>query len=553
MKIIERTGAQVLVDQLKLHGVGAAFTVPGESFLAVLDALYDAADTIKLITCRQEGGAAYAAEAYGKLTGKPGIAFVTRGPGATNASIGVHAARQDSTPMILFVGQVPRAQLEREAFQEIDYRQMFGSIAKWASQIEDARRIPEYVSRAFHIATSGRPGPVVLALPEDMQIDRVTVADAVPYQTPRAYPAPADMERIRDLLAQAQRPLMIAGYCGWTVAGIANLRAFVAENNIPVAASFRCQDLIDNECPQYVGSTGVGGNPQLDARVRDADLLLLVGTRPDALTVARYGLMDVPRPRQKLVHVYPDGNELGKVYQADVPVLATLDEFAAAARQMQLLDSAAWSPWLRAARREYEAYIQPTEVPGAVNFGEVLTWLAQRLPTDAIITNGAGVYTAWCHRFGRFYEPFTQLAPIVGSMGYGVPAAVAAKVRHPERIVVSFAGDGCFLMNGQELATAMMYGLNFICVIVNNNMLGTIRLHQERHYPGRVSGTTLVNPDFADYARAFGAHGEVVVATSDFPAAFERALASGKPALIELRVDPEALSPTETLSGVRSA
>lgn len=548
----ERTGAQVLVDQLKIHGVDTAFCVPGESYLAVLDCLYDAADTIQLLTCRQEGGAAYAAEAYGKLTGRPGICFVTRGPGATNASIGVHAAKQDSTPMILFVGQVPREQLEREAFQEIDYRQMFGSVAKWVSQIEDARRIPELISRAFHVATSGRPGPVVLALPEDMQLDRVDVADAAPYHTPRAWPSPADTSRLRELLSTAERPMMIVGHCGWSDAGLAALQTFMEANALPTAAAFRCQDLVDNGSDYYVGATGVGGNPQLNARIQEADLLLLVGARPDALSVARYTLMDVPNPQQTLVHVYPDPNEIGRVYRADVPICATLDEFAAAAAAMEPVDGTRWADWRSAARQDFVEYIQPTSVPGPVNFGEVLTHLRDVLPEDAILTNGAGNYTAWCHRFSTFSQPHSQLAPIVGSMGYGVPAAVAAKAAQPERMVVAFAGDGCFLMNGQELATAMKHDLNIICIVINNNMLGTIRMHQERHYPQRVSGTMLVNPDFAAYAEAFGAHGEVVERTADFPAAFERARSAGRPALIELRVDPEALTPTQSLQQVRA-
>lgn len=546
-----RTGAQVLVDQLRIHGVDTAFCVPGESYLAVLDALYDVSNTIQLITCRQEGGAAYAAEAYGKLTGKPGICFVTRGPGATNASIGVHAAHQDATPLILFVGQVPRNQLEREAFQEVDYRQMYGSLTKWASQIEDAARIPEYISRAFHVATSGRPGPVVLALPEDMQRDSVDVPDGEPYRVPQAAPTASDMAQLRALLEDAQRPMLLAGHCGWTPAAIGDLRAFVQQNNLPAVAAFRCQDLFDNRSAHYVGATGVGGNPKLNQRIREADLLLIVGARPDALTVDRYTLMQIPRPKQRLIHIYPDPNELGRIYQADLPVAATMAGFAAAARAMPPVESHKWDGWLADARADYLDYIEPTEVPGSVNLGQILAWLKERVPTDTIMTNGAGVYTAWCHRFYEFSQPRTQLAPIVGSMGYGTPAAVAAKVVHPERVVVSVAGDGCFLMNGQELATAMMYGLNFVTVVVNNGMLGTIRLHQERHFPGRVSGTTLVNPDFAEYARSFGAHGEVVEQTEDFPAAFERALASGKPAVIELRVDPEALSPTETLSGVR--
>jgi acetolactate synthase-1/2/3 large subunit len=360
------------------------------------------------------------------------------------------------------------------------------------------------------------------------------------------------LARLRELLAAAQRPLVIVGQCGWTDAGLAALQTFIEANRLPAAAAFRCQDLIDNRSDCYVGATGVGGNPQLNARIQQADLILLVGARPDALSVARYTLMDVPNPQQTLVHVYPDPDELGRVYRAELPICATLTEFAEAAAALEPVDGAAWAEWRQAARQDFQAYIQPTDVPGPVNFGAVLAHLREVLPADAILTNGAGNYTAWCHRFSTFSQPHTQLAPIVGSMGYGVPAAVAAKAAHPERLVVAFAGDGCFLMNGQELATAMMYDMDFICIVVNNNMLGTIRMHQERHYPHRVSGTTLVNPNFAAYAESFGAHGEVVERTEDFSAAFERARSAARAALIELRVDPAALTPTQSLQEVRA-
>jgi acetolactate synthase-1/2/3 large subunit len=551
--MIERTGAQVLVDQLKIHGVDTVFCVPGESYLAVLDALYDLSETIRLISCRQEGGAAYAGEAYGKLTGKPGICFVTRGPGATNASIGVHTAYQSSSPMILFIGQVPRGHQEREAFQEIDYRRMFGQMAKWVSQIDDPRRIPEYLSRAFHLAVSGRPGPVVLALPEDILTEAVAVPDAGPYRRAKAAPAPEDMLALRELLAGAERPLMIVGLGGWTPEAALDIRAFAQANQLPTAAAFRSQDVVDNRADYYIGATGVGSNPNLNKRIRNADLLLVAGARLDQITTAAYKLIDIPRPKQKLVHVYPDPDELGRVYQADLLINAGMPEFAAAARNLAPVGGSQWAGWARSGREEYLKFIKPTTTPGQLNFGEVLVYLREHLPAETIVTNGAGNYTAWCHRFYEFSVPRTQLAPTNGSMGYGVPAALAAKVVYPDRVVLAFAGDGCFLMNGQELATAMMYGLNIIFIVVNNGMLGTIRMHQERHYPGRVSGSTLVNPDFAAYARAFGAHGEVVEKTEDFPAAFERALAAGRPALIELRVDPEALTPGSTLSATREA
>jgi acetolactate synthase-1/2/3 large subunit len=551
--MLERTGAQILVDQLKIHGVETVFCVPGESYLHVLDALYDVSETIRLISCRQEGGAAYAAEAYGRLTGKPGICFVTRGPGASNASIGVHTAFQGSTPMILFIGQVARGHSDREAFQEIDYRRMFGQMAKWVSQIDDPRRIPEFLSHAFHLAMSGRQGPVVLALPEDMLAERASVPDAEPYRQVRSAPHPGDMAGLRQMLATAKRPLMMVGVGGWTPEAALDIRAFAKANHLPTIAAFRSQDLLDNHADYYIGATGVGGNPALLQRVKDSDFLLVVGARLDQLTTAGYAMVDIPRPKQKMVHIYPDPAELGRVYQADLLINATMPEFATAARTLPSVDGNVWADWTRAGREEYLRYIEPTEVPGLVNFGQILAYLNKHLPAETIVTNGAGNYTAWCHRFYEFSVPRTQLAPISGAMGYGVPAALAAKLVHPERIVLSFAGDGCFLMNGQELATAMMYGLNIIFIVVNNNMMGTIRMHQERQYPGRVSGTSLVNPDFAAYARAFGAYGEVVEKTGDFPDAFERAQAAGRPALLELRVDPEALTPTTTLSGTREA
>lgn len=551
--MIERTGAQILVDQLKIHGAKTVFCVPGESYLHVLDALYDASDSIRLISCRQEGGAAYAAEAYGKLTGQPGLCFVTRGPGATNASIGVHTAYQGATPMILFIGQVARGHTDREAFQEIDYRRMFGQMTKWVSQIDDARRIPEYVSRAFHLAVSGRPGPVALALPVDMLAERAVVPDAGPYRRARAAPAPDDMRELRAMLAEAERPLMMVGLGGWTPEAAQDIRAFAGANNLPSVAAFRSQDLIDNRAGYYLGATGVGGNPALDERVKSADFLLIVGARADELTTRGYTMIAIPRPKQKMVHVYPDPDELGRVYQADLLINATMPEFAAAAKQLPPLDGTRWAAWVKAGRETYVNYVKPTAAPGQVNFAEILAYLNKNVPANTLITNGAGNYTAWVHRFYEFSEPGTQVAPISGAMGYGVPAAIGAKLVYPERMVLAFAGDGCFLMNGQELATAVQYGLNIIFIVVNNNMLGTIRMHQERNFPGRVSGTTLVNPDFAAYARAFGAYGEVVERTEDFPAAFERALAARRPALIELRVDPEALTPNATLSGTREA
>jgi len=546
-----RTAAQTLIHQLHIHGVGAVFCVPGESYIHVLDALYEHHESIRLISARQEGGAAYMAEAYGKLTGRPGICFVTRGPGASNASIGVHTAWQDSTPMILFIGQAPRSHLDRDAFQEIDYRRMFGPMAKWVTQIDDARRVPEYLAHAFQLAVSGRPGPVVLALPEDMQSERHDVPDARPYQRLRAYPSPDDMRTLHQNLSRAERPLMIIGGSGWALDGVADIRAFAAANALPTVAAFRSQDLIDNHSPHYIGFTGVGVNPKLAQRLKESDLILAVGTRLDHMTTGGYTYLDVPRPHQTLIHVHADPDELGWVYQADLFINATPSEFATAARALPPVDGKRWAGWAESGRTEYLKYLEPTPMPGPINIGEIVSYLHERLPADSIITNGAGNYTAWVHRFYEFSIPRTQLAPISGAMGYGVPAAIAAKVVHPERIVVSFAGDGCFLMNGQELATAVHYGLNIIFIVVNNNMYGTIRMHQERNYPGHVHGTSLTNPDFAAYARAFGAYGEVVERTEDFGDAFERALQANRPALLELRVDPEAITPNTTLSAMR--
>ena len=549
-----RTGGRILVDQLRLHGVDTAFGVPGESYLAVLDALYDVPE-ISFRICRQEGGAAMMADAYGKLTGKPGICFVTRGPGATSASAGVHVAFQDSTPMILFIGQVGRDMIEREAFQEIDYRRMFGQMAKWVAQIDDADRIPEYLARAFATATSGRPGPVVLALPEDMLRDVTAALDARPYTAVEAHPARADMERLGDLLAEAKRPLMILGGTSWDAGAVRNIQSFAQTHGLPAAASFRCQDYFDNTHDHYVGDVGIGINPKLAERVRNADLVLVVGARLGEMTTGGYSLFDSPVPKQPMVHVHPGVEELGRVYQAQLSINAGVKAFAAAAAELappRAVD-AARKDLLAAARSEYLAYIETPKIPGDLQMGDIMSWLRERLPEDAIICNGAGNYTTWVHRFYQYRSFPTQLAPTSGSMGYGLPASVAASSVFPERTVVCFAGDGCFLMHGQELATAMQYGLKIIVLVVNNGMYGTIRMHQEREYPERVSGTELVNPDFAAYAKAFGANGEVVEQTDQFAPAFERAMAAKTPSLIEIRIDPEAITPKATLSEIRAA
>ncbi|HXF66734.1 MAG TPA: thiamine pyrophosphate-binding protein [Burkholderiales bacterium] len=548
-----RTGGQLLVDALKVHGVELAFGVPGESYLEVLDALYDVRDRIRFVICRQEGGAAFMAEAYGKLTGRPGICFVTRGPGASNAAVGVHTAYQDSTPLILFIGQVGTDFAEREAFQEIDYRRMYGPMAKWVAQIDRAERVPEYVCRAFHTAVSGRPGPVVLALPEDMLAARAAVRDTGPYRRIAAHPGAEDMQRLREMLARAERPFVILGGSGWSEQGLADLRAFIEANDLPVGTAFRRQDLYDNRLPNFAGDLGIGVNPALASRIRAADLLLAIGARLDEMTTSGYTLIEAPRPRQKLVHVHAGAEELGRVYQPDLPIHSGMPEFARAARALAPVARPPWKEWTRAARADYEEWIRPGEMPGELDLGQVMVYLRRRLPPEAILANGAGNFSGWVHRFFQYRGFGTELAPTSGAMGYGVPAAVAAKLVHPGRPVVCVSGDGDFLMNSQELATAVQYGLEIIFLVVNNGMYGTIRMHQEREHPLRVIGTELRNPDFAALARAYGLHGESVERTADFEPAFERAWRCGRSALLELKVDPEAITPRTTLSAIRAA
>ncbi|MDX6471623.1 MAG: acetolactate synthase large subunit [Gaiellaceae bacterium] len=542
-----RHGGKLLVDQLVVHGADTVFSVPGESFHAVLDGLYDA--PIRLITCRHEAGAANMADAYGKLTGRPGIAVVTRGPGATHASVGVHTAFQDSTPLILLVGQVASDQVEREAFQEVDYRRMFGPMAKWVAQIDRTDRIPEYVARAFSTACAGRPGPVVLALPEDMLAGETDAADALPFHAVQPYPGAEQIEALRGMLERAERPLAILGGAGWSARTAQDMRAFLEANAIPAGAAFRRQDSLDNDSPSYVGDVGIGINPKLAARVRESDLLLVVGPRLGEMTTSGYTLLEPPTPMQPLVHVHPGAEELGRVYRAELPILSGMEHFAAAVRKLRV--EPRWREWTAAARTDYEAWQQHGPMPGALDLGDCVAHLRERVP-DAIVTNGAGNFSVWAHRFWRWHDHGTQAAPTSGAMGYGVPAAVAAKAVSPDRTVICFAGDGDFLMSGQELATAVQHDLPILVIVVNNGMYGTIRMHQERHFPGRVIGTELVNPDFAAYARAFGAHGETVTSTAEFAGALDRALASGGSALLELQIDPEAINPRTTLSAIRA-
>jgi acetolactate synthase-1/2/3 large subunit len=547
-----RTGGRILVDSLLAQGTQLAFCVPGESYLAVLDALYDVRDRLRLIVCRQEGGAAYMGEAYGKLTGRPGIVFVTRGPGASNAAIGIHTAAQDSTPLIVFVGQVGGDFADREAFQEIDYRRMYGSIVKWVAQIDRVERIPEYVARAFRVAQSGRPGPVLLALPEDMLAASAQVADVARVVVAEVSPSPHAMAQLRAALSTAKRPLLIAGGGGWTAAACRDLARFAEACELPVACAFRNQDLFDNRHPNYAGDVGIGINPQLAARVRDADVLLVVGERLGEMVTGGYTLLQAPQPKQSLIHVYPGGEELGRVYQPALAIEASLCAACAAFAAMAPIVTPAWAGSAAAAHAEYLAWQAPRPMPGAVDLWQVVGTLRERLPENAILVSGAGNYTAWLHRLYRYPHFRTQLAPYNGSMGYAVPAAVAAKAAQPERVVVSWNGDGCFLMNGQELATAVQYRLAIVFIVVDNAMYGTIRMHQEREYPARVYGTDLVNPDFAALARAYGAHGESVNRTEEFAPALERALSAGGPSLLHLRIDPQAVTMNATIAALRA-
>ena len=547
-----RTGGQILVDQLKLHGTSHVFCVPGESYLAVLDALHDA--EIKTIVCRQEGGAAYMAEAAGKITGKPGIVMVTRGPGATNASCGIHVASQDSTPLIMFVGQVARDMKEREAFQEIDYKAVFGSMAKWVVEIDRAERIPEIVSRAFHVATQGRPGPVVIALPEDMLTDAVEVADALPYQPAVMKPGAADMEALQRRLLAAERPIVLAGGSGWSEQGVADLVRFAETFDLPVAVSFRRQMLFPADHPNFAGDLGIGPNPKLLERVKNADLVLLVGGRLSEMPSQSYTLLDIPGDGSKLVHVHPGAEELNKVYRAGLGILATPHAFAAAAAELPKPNSVTWAGAPKAAHADYLAWSDTAKIksPGSLQMAEVMAHLKQVMPADTVYCNGAGNYATWVHRFWPFRAFASQLAPTSGTMGYGVPASVAAKALNPDREVIAFAGDGCFMMNGQEFATLMQYGLPVIVVVVDNGMYGTIRMHQEREYPNRISATELKNPDFAALARAYGGHGETVRSTAEFGPALERARNSGKPAILHCLLDPEAITPARSLTDIRN-
>jgi acetolactate synthase I/II/III large subunit len=557
-----RPAGHALVEALIAQGVRTCFGVPGESYLAVLDGFHEHREHIRFIACRQEGGAAFMAEAQGKLSGRPGVCFVTRGPGATNASIGVHTAFQDSTPMVLFVGQVASDQRDREAFQEIDYRQMFSpgtlGLAKWVAEIQDADRVPEYVARAFHTAMQGRPGPVVLALPEDM-LTTLTAAPVLPKAEPvHAWPAPGGLRELRTLLLGAQRPLVIAGGSGWDAEAACALQRFAENWNVPVACAWRFQDTFDNRHPLYAGDVGIGINPKLAARVREADLIIALGIRLGEMTTGGYTLLKPPRPKQKLVHIHAGPEELGRVYTADLMLQASM---ATAAKALEALTAPPTLPWAEhtaSTRADYEAnLVAPAVAP--MDLAVVIKALQRLLPEDTVYTNGAGNYSGWLHRYCRHpglqHHGRTQLAPTSGAMGYGVPAAIAAALLEPQRWAVNIAGDGDFLMTGQELATATGYGAKkLISIVVDNGTYGTIRMHQEREYPGRVSGSDLFNPDFAALARAYGWRGEFIAHTEAFEPALQRAIeAAGTPTLLHVKLDTDVITTRTTLTAIRKA
>jgi acetolactate synthase I/II/III large subunit len=545
-----RTGGRILVDNLVAQGCDRIFTVPGESFLAVLDALHDTPE-VDVVVCRQEGGVAYMADADARLTGRPGVAFVTRGPGATNSAVGVHVAHQDSTPMILFVGDVARGDRDREGFQEVDFLQMFGPLSKWAARIEDAARIPEYVARAWSTAVSGRPGPVVLVLPEDMLTDEVEAIDrpAVPRFAQAA--DPLAVAAMMELLQNACSPIAIVGGAGWCRGTAASFAEWAERIGLPVASAFRRQDAIPNGSPVWAGNLGYGPNPRLVERVRQADLVIAVGARLGEATTDGYKLIAPDHPGQILVHVHPDPSELGKVYRTDLPICSDVKEFAelCAAWDEEVIHFDAGAQ----AHAEWLEWSQPRPREGAVlDMGQVVLALREALPKDTMVCNGAGNFSAWFHRYWRYGGCPSQLAPTNGSMGYGLPAAVAAAIRKPERSVLAVAGDGDFLMNGQELATAVSRGVNLLVLVVDNGSYGTIRMHQEREYPGRVSATGLVNPDFAALARAYGAWGGTVERTEQFAGVLQEALGQTGVRLIHLKTDVEQISPALTISGLRA-
>ena len=531
-----RHGGKVLIDQLALHGCDTVFCVPGESYLAALDGLYDRQD-IRTIVCRQEGGAAMMAEAYGRLSGVPGVCLVTRGPGATNASPAVHVAQQGATPLILLVGQVPRAFRGRDAFQEVDYRELFGGMAKWVFEVEDPGQLPESIRRAFDVATARTPGPVVVSLPEDVLNERLQLGDASPWRPVQVEAREQDLLSLQRLLAAAERPLLVVGGSEWSQETAQRVMGFAERSGIAVCSEFRCQDYFDNEHPCYAGDLGLAMDPALAQTAGDADVVVLLGGRLGQMSNRRYTLVKTPQPKQTLIHVHPDPTELGRLYRPRLGICSSPGPFAQALHSLHVEDRLSWRSWTASARQAYLERTSPptTTAPAGADFAHIVCWLRDNLPPDAILTNGAGLYTVTLQRYYRFRTFRTQLAPQSGSMGYGLPAAIAAKLRHPEREVVCFAGDGCLLMSVQELATVQQLRLKLIVVVVNNSSYGTIREHQRRSFPGRGHATDLENPDFASFARSFGMGGEIVSATADFAPAFERARTSERATLLEVR------------------
>ena len=553
----KRTGAQILADTLAINATKYVFHMPGESFLAALDALHKYDDEISAISCRNETGMAVMAEASGKLTGQPGICFVTRGPGATNVGLGLHTAFQDSSPMILFVGQAGRYESERDNFlQYQDFPNMFAPMAKWVVQIDSAQRIPEIVSRAFHLSMSGRPGPVVVVLPENVLNEECEAGDARPVKATLSAPAKEDVQSLLNLLSKAKKPVLMVGGPGWTETARLQIQDFAAKNKLPVVTSFRRRDIIDHRHSSYVGEIGIAANPKLLPWVQQSDLIIACGLRLGEMNTIGSGFMigfslfDVPVPTQTLIQIHSGLEELNRVYQADLAILSSPCRMAVELEQSPALDATAWEQWTSDARAEYESFTVSESCPEPVLLPEIFLWLRKRLPADAILTNGAGTYAGWSQRYFQHYQLHTQLGPISGGMGYGLPAAIAAKLHRPESVVVALGGDGCFLINSEELATAVKYQIPIIILVINNNMYGAIRMHQEMAFGGRDLGTDLVNPDFAALARAYGIFATVVNKTEEFETAFEQAIESNGPALIELRINPEAINTRFTLSSI---
>ena len=544
-----RSGGDVLVEQLAEFGVDRVFSVPGESFLAVLNALYGSG--IQNVVCRHEGAAAMMAEAHGKLTREPGVAFVTRGPGAFNAAHGVHVAMHDSTPMLLFIGQVKREHRDRDAFQEVDFVRMFSPTAKWAAEVSRTDRIPEYLSKAFRIACSSRPGPVVISLPEDMLHERSGAVTCRRSATPVQAVAKADAEAVAKALQDAERPMAVVGGSVWSKAAAADLARFAEKFMLPVVSSFRRQDYLDNRHPNYVGDLTPGMNPRLSEAVKSSDCLLIAGSRLGDIATAGYTLLDAPETGKTFIHVHPDPSESGRLWRADISLAAAPGALFARLAEIDPAPSSLGSGWLDRRIAEYKAWLKPRPLPGAVQLSEVVAWLSENLPEDAIMTNGAGNTAAFLHRFFQYKTHGTQVASTSGSMGYGLPAAISAKLEHPDRTVVCVSGDGCFQMTVNEFSTACQFGANIVAVVANNGSFATIRMHQELMFPDRVSGSDLHNPDFAALARSYGGHGEIVSATDEFPSAFERACESGVPSIIELRLDLAAITTESSIEELR--